>query len=71
MEVTPNSNNNNKGGKNKEHQGGDSRKRFGFFNMTHNESRREYKWFCKKTFEIRREGVREIQWSKFQDDGTW
>jgi hypothetical protein len=58
-EVTPK--------KGKEH---DSRKRFGFFNMTHNESKREYTWFCKKTFEPKSEAVREIQWSKFQDDGT-
>lgn len=49
----------------------DSKKRFGFLNMAQNHSNREYSWFCKSTFEPKSEAVREIQWSKFQDDGTF
>lgn len=47
----------------------DSRKRFGLFNMALNQNAREYTWVCKSTFQPKSEAVREIQWSKFHDDG--
>lgn len=46
----------------------DAKKRFGFFNVTQNQSHREFNWYCKSTFEPKSEAVREVQWSKFQDD---
>jgi WD40 repeat protein len=42
-----------------------------FGNMTSARSQpdRAYSWFCRATFEPKSEAVRDMQWSKFQDDG--
>lgn len=40
-----------------------------FNNKAHDRDAKYYQWACKSTFEPKSEGVRDIQWSKFQDDG--
>ena len=46
-----------------------SKLRFGFFNKARSQDQRAYSWFCRGTFEPKSEAVRDIQWSKFQEDG--
>ena len=41
----------------------------GAMSSSRSQSDRSYSWFCRATFEPKSEAVREIKWSKFQDDG--
>ena len=44
---------------------------FRFFNKIQSDNSRSYSWFCRGTFEPKSEAVRDIQWSKFQDDSKY
>ena len=41
----------------------------GAMSSSRSQSSRSYSWHCRSTFEPKSEAVRDIKWSKFQDDG--